>query len=190
MRSSGVAGLGSLWMALAILFFSLILRASALDVLLTTQQSFNLDGNTTLVIEDANSQQGVIWIKLYSRKETVDSAVIRLGGHLRYAGRNITFRRIYSGGDSDLVSLRIEREKALTYIANASIANTINVTDPNGITSDLSLMVHCINATANNTTSIVSILAPSNRQFIGQNASQRPMAALLGSQSQRYPPSF
>ena len=88
-----------------------------MEVLLTTQQPFILDGNTTLVIEDASSPQGVIWLKLYGRNETIDSAVIRLGENLRYAGKNITLFKIYSGGDSDLVALKIENE-----ITNASKA--------------------------------------------------------------------
>ena len=108
MRYPVVAEHRSLWIALAILFFLLVSRASAMEVLLTTQQPFILDGNTTLVIEDSSSTQGVIWLKLYSRNETTDSAVMSLGEHLRYAGKNITLLRIYSGGDSDLVTLKIE----------------------------------------------------------------------------------
>jgi len=110
MKYSGVADYGSLWMAFAILFFLLVLRASAMEVLLTTQQPFVLDKNTTLVIEDVSPPQGVIWLKLYARNETVGSAVISQGEHLRYAGKNITLFKIYSGGDSDLVELKIENE--------------------------------------------------------------------------------
>jgi len=122
MRYPGVAEHGSLWMALAILFFLLVLRASAMEVLLTTQQPFFLDRNTTLVIEDSNSPQGVIWLELYGRNGTIVEAVIRLGEHLRYAEKNITLLKIYSGGDSDLVVLKIEN--AMKNASNAS-NNTI-----------------------------------------------------------------
>ncbi|MFB3765255.1 MAG: hypothetical protein ACE14P_08400 [Methanotrichaceae archaeon] len=151
-------------MALAILLILIILRASAEEVLLETQQAFDLDNNTTLVIEDTNSLQAVIWLKLYSRNETVNSTVIRQGGHLSYAGKNITLYKIYSGSNIDLVVLKIENE-----ITNSSRA------------FDNAL-------TANRTPS--SIIKRSDEQIIGRSASQISTAAPEESRSQRHPPFF
>lgn len=122
MESSGVAGHGSLWIALAILFFLFSLQASAREVLLGTQQPFGIDNNTSLIIEDTSSPQGAIWLEIYTGNETIDSAMIRLGEHLKCGGKNITFNKIYSGGDSDLVALNIEDEKILPFGANGNVS--------------------------------------------------------------------
>lgn len=186
MRTSGVASSGSLWMALAILFLLFALQAPAKEVLLTTQQPFCIDNNTSLIIEDASSTQGAIWLKLYDRKETIDSDMIRLGEHLNYGGENITLNKIYSGGDSDLIALNIEdkRISSETY-GNASLKNMTNRANSTEAPSAYSLLVHNINTTNNIN---IIIFNSSDKQPIDRNASQRSQAAPGESQSQRYPP--
>ena len=188
MRSSGVAGHGSLWIALAILFSLFSLQAASKEVLLTTQQPFSIDNNTSLIIEDTSSPQGAIWLKLYTRNETIDSAMIRQGEYLKYCGKNITLNKIYSGGDSDLVALNIEDERipySRTH-GNVSLKNMTNSTNSTEAPSTYSHLVRNINTTNNMNNFIFN---SSDMQPIGGNASQRSSAAPGESQSQIYPPS-
>ncbi len=173
MNNPGSAGPVCLLIALAILFLLPAPRAYAGDVLLTTQQAFGLDRNTTLVIEDTDSPQGVIWLKLYSRNETVDSAVIGLGEHLSYAGKNITLYKIYSGSDIDLVALEIENETTRSS-KGYDKASTTNMThNIDSIANPLAhtLLVHASDSsTITNTTNNI-LFNRSDKQIIGQNAS-------------------
>jgi hypothetical protein len=115
------------WMIIAVLISFLALPAYAEDVLLSIPQPLSLGNNTTLVIEDADTQQGVVWLNVFCDNRTIGSAVIGLGGHLVYCGRNMTLQRIYSGGYNDLVALDIENETGsfTATVENASQISTI-----------------------------------------------------------------
>jgi hypothetical protein len=94
-------------------------------VLLSIPQPFSLGNNTTLVIEDVDAKQGVVWLNICYDNRTVDSAVIGIGGHHVYGGSNLTLQKIYSGGNNDLVALDIENETGLTNMTygDASFSN-------------------------------------------------------------------
>lgn len=77
------------------------------EVLLATQQPFALEGGTTLVVEDVDPRQGKIWLDIYGRNVSHDSAVLGLGENLSGRGVNLTVTRIYAGGEVDLVALEI-----------------------------------------------------------------------------------
>ncbi len=89
-----------------------VLPSSADEVLLATQQPFNLSENMTLVVEDVDPQQGRVWLEIYSqsRNETLNSAVLGLGEHSNFSEIDLAVIRIYAGGVGDLVSLEINNE--------------------------------------------------------------------------------
>jgi hypothetical protein len=115
---------GRAWMIVAVLISSLALPAYAEDVLLSVPQPLSLGNNTTLVIEDVDTQQNVVWLNIYCDNRTVDSAVMGLGGRLVCCRRNITLQRIYSGGSNDLVALDIRNE---TDPFNATVENASRI---------------------------------------------------------------
>jgi hypothetical protein len=115
---------GRAWMIVAVLISSLALPAYTEDVLLSVPQPLSLGNNTTLVIEDVDTQQNVVWLNIYCDNRTVDSAVMGIGGRLVCCGRNITLQRIYSGGCNDLVALNIGNE---TGSFNATVENASRI---------------------------------------------------------------
>jgi hypothetical protein len=85
----------------------IIIIACAEEILLATQQPFALESGTTLVVEDVDPRQGKIWLDLYGKNASHDSAVLGLGENLSSRGVNLTVTRIYAGGEVDLVALEI-----------------------------------------------------------------------------------
>ncbi len=88
-----------------------VLPSSADEILLATQQPFNLNENTTLVVEDVDPQQGMVWLEIYnqSQNETPKSAVLGLGEHFNFSEIDFAVNGIYAGEVEDLVSLEIKR---------------------------------------------------------------------------------
>jgi hypothetical protein len=82
--------------------------ACAEEILLATQQPFVLEGGTTLVIEDVDPRQGKIWLDIFDKNASHESAVLALGESLSGRGVNLTVTGIYAGGEVDLVALDLE----------------------------------------------------------------------------------
>lgn len=91
----------------------MVLPSDAEEVLLAAQQPFDLADGTTLVVEDVDPQQGVVWLGIYSENEIQDSAVLHLGEHFNCCGMDMAVTRIYAGGDGDLISLDINGKSAM-----------------------------------------------------------------------------
>ncbi len=87
------------------------LPSSAEVILLATQHPFSLTDNATLVIEDVDPQQSMVWMEIYnqSRNETLKSTVLGLGEHFNFSETDLTVNNIYTGGLGDLVSIEIRR---------------------------------------------------------------------------------
>jgi hypothetical protein len=96
------------WAAYLVLIVQgIIFLACAEEILLATQQPFALESGTTLVVEDVDPRQGKIWLDLYGKNASHDSAVLGLGDNISCRGVNLTVVRIYAGGEVDLVALEI-----------------------------------------------------------------------------------
>ncbi len=91
----------------------LVLPSAAEEVLLAAQQPFDLAAGTTLVVEDVDPQQGVVWLGIYSENETLDSAVLHLGDHFNCCEMDLAVTGIYAGGEGDLISLEINGESSM-----------------------------------------------------------------------------
>lgn len=83
------------------------------DILLATQQPFCLSENMTLIVEDMDPQQGVVWLEIYNKSQngTRNSTVLGLGEHLNCSEANLTLKEIYAGEKEDLVSLEFNSER-------------------------------------------------------------------------------
>jgi len=91
----------------------LVLPSAAEEVLLAAQQPFDLADGTTLVVEDVDPQQGVVWLGIYSENEMLDSAVLHLGDHFNCCEMDLVVTGIYAGGEGDLISLEINGESSM-----------------------------------------------------------------------------
>lgn len=113
---------------------ALLPPSSCGEILLYTQQPFNFTDNRTLVAEDVDPHAGVVWLKLYSRNQTLKSALVGVGDRFSYNNTSLTVSKIYAGGDRDLVELEInnsnnnsntldssERHNPLNVIENSSV---------------------------------------------------------------------
>lgn len=78
-------------------------------ILLHTQQPYSISANRTLVAEDVDPSAGVVWLKLYSRNETLKSSLLAVGGHFVYDHTNLTVNKIYAGGERDLVEIVVNK---------------------------------------------------------------------------------
>lgn len=134
------------------------------EILLYTQQPYNLTNNRTLVAEDVDPHAGVVWLKLYSRNQTLKSALVGVGDRFIYNNTNLTVSKIYAGGDRDLVELKINNSNNNSSSLNSSERhNSLNITE-----------IHSINASARSPTSMKSpglgvwamLLAVLARRFI------------------------
>ena len=85
------------------------------EILLYTQQPYNLTDNRTLVAEDVDPRAGVVWLKLYSSNQTLKSALVSVGGRFIYNNTNLTVSKIYAGGDRDLIELKINNRNNNGY---------------------------------------------------------------------------
>jgi hypothetical protein len=101
----------------AVLANSEVALSTSLDqeILLYTQRPYNLTNNTTLVAEDVDPHAGVVWLKLYSRNQTLKSALVGVGDRFIYNNTNLTVSKIYAGGDRDLVELNADNGKNHIY---------------------------------------------------------------------------
>jgi len=90
------------------------------EILLYTQRPYNLTNNTTLVAEDVDPHAGVVWLKLYSRNQTLKSALVGVGDRFIYNNTNLTVSKIYAGGDRDLVELNADNGRNHSYNNNNS----------------------------------------------------------------------
>jgi hypothetical protein len=106
-------------------------------ILLHTQQPYSISDNRTLVAEDVDPSAGVVWLKLYSRNETLKSSLLGVGGHFDYDHTNLTVNKIYAGGDRDLLEMglnnssevnRSERPISANISTNASKNVSLNLT--------------------------------------------------------------
>jgi hypothetical protein len=114
-----------------IIFLFVILAAAVATVipsfgegiLLHTQQPYSISDNRTLVAEDVDPAAGVVWLKLYSRNDTLKSSLLEVGGHFDYDHTNLTVNKIYAGGERDLVELGMNKSSS----ANNSIDTSANI---------------------------------------------------------------
>lgn len=90
----------------AILLVLLLGPALSDEFLLTPQQSLML-GNRTLLIEDADSQSGLVWFSIVEQKKSPQSMVVAAGTALSFGEVTVSVDRIYAGGDLDLVALSV-----------------------------------------------------------------------------------
>lgn len=93
-------------------------------VLLHTQQPYSISSNRTLVAEDVDPSSGVVWLKLYSRNETLKSSLLGVGGHFDYGHINITVKKIYAGGERDLVEIGLNNSSEVNRADSLASANT------------------------------------------------------------------
>jgi hypothetical protein len=109
------------------------------DILLYTQQPYNLTNNRTLVAEDVDPHAGVVWLKLYSGNQTLKSALVGVGDYFSYNNTNLTVSKIYAGGDRDLVELKIDNSNDNSSPFNSSERrNPLNITEISSINSSTS----------------------------------------------------
>lgn len=90
----------------AILLVLLIAPALSEEFLLTPQQSLMLGGRT-LLIEDVDSQSGLVWFSIVEQKKSPQSMVVAAGTALSFGEVKVSVDRIYAGGDLDLVALSV-----------------------------------------------------------------------------------
>lgn len=100
-------------------------------LLLHTQQPYSISDNRTLVAEDVDPSAGVVWLKLYSRNETLKSSLLGVGGHFDYDHTNLTVNKIYAGGELDLVEIGLNKSSPANSSehlvpANNSINSSVN----------------------------------------------------------------
>jgi hypothetical protein len=93
-----------------ILLAVFIYPAHAEEILLSAQQNLTL-GNSTLVVEDADSQAGRVWLRVFTDHGPPQSFAAIVGEAFRFG--ELTFRvlRIYAGDGTDLVALEIHSKK-------------------------------------------------------------------------------
>lgn len=94
------------------------------EVLLHTQQPYSISANRTLVAEDVDPSSGVVWLKLYSGNETLKSSLLGVGGHFDYGHTNITVKKIYAGGERDLVEIGLNNSSEVNRAEPLASANT------------------------------------------------------------------
>ena len=120
MRRSSADDKGSDMKWKCAIFLVVILAAAGATVtpsfgevlLLHTQQPYNISDNRTLVAEDVDPSAGVVWLKLYSRNETLKSSLLGVGGHFDYDHTNLTVNKIYAGGELDLVEIGLNKRSS------------------------------------------------------------------------------
>jgi hypothetical protein len=93
-------------------------------ILLHTQQPYSISSNRTLVAEDVDPSAGVVWLKLYSRNETLKSSLLGVGSHFDYDHTNLTVKKIYAGGERDLVEIGLNNSSEDNRAGNLVSANT------------------------------------------------------------------
>jgi hypothetical protein len=92
----------------------LVLPSAAEEILLAAQQPFDLGDGITLVVEDVDPQQGVVWLGIYSENATQDFAILRLGESFNCSETDLAVTGIYAGGEGDLISLELNGEDAVS----------------------------------------------------------------------------
>jgi len=95
----------------AILLMLLLAPALSEEFLLMPQQSLML-GNRTLLIEDADSQAGLVWLSVLEEKKLPQSMVVAAGTAIRCGEVTISVDRIYAGDGLDLVAMSINATNA------------------------------------------------------------------------------
>ena len=90
----------------AVLLVLLLTPALAEEFLLTPQQSLML-GSRTLLIEDADSQAGLVWLSVLEGKKSTQSMVVAAGDAICCGEVTISVQRIYAGDGTDLVALSV-----------------------------------------------------------------------------------
>jgi hypothetical protein len=89
------------------LFLSiLIFPVSGNEYLLSPRENITLE-NCTLLIEDADSQAGKVWVSFFCGQNAHVSSVLGLGERSRLGRLELMVKRIYAGDDRDLVALDI-----------------------------------------------------------------------------------
>jgi len=90
----------------AVLLVLLLTPALAEEFLLMPQQSLML-GSRTLLIEDADSQAGLVWLSVLDGKRPTQSMVVAAGDAFCSGEVTIFVERIYAGDGRDLVALSV-----------------------------------------------------------------------------------
>lgn len=104
-------------------------------LLLHTQQPYSISDNRTLVAEDVDPSAGVVWLKLYSRNETLKSSLLGVGGHFDYDHTNLTVNKIYAGGELDLVEIGLNKSSPANNSINSSVNTSANVSSNSSVSS-------------------------------------------------------
>ncbi|VVB71688.1 Uncharacterised protein [uncultured archaeon] len=97
------------WLSLigSCLFFSvLIFQVQGKEVLLAPHENITLE-NCTLILEDADSQEGKVWVSFSCDQDAPVSSVLGLGEPNRFGRLTLVVKRIYAGDGRDLVALDI-----------------------------------------------------------------------------------
>jgi len=92
-------------------FLAVLLLSSSVagkEIILYPGQHLSLDRDITLVIEDADSQLGVVWLNLSQKNESLNSSILHLGEHLFWRDFDMSILGIYAGGNGNLVVLQID----------------------------------------------------------------------------------
>jgi hypothetical protein len=108
------------------------------EILLHTQQPYSISDNRTLVVEDVDTSAGIVWLKLYSRNETLKSALLRVGDHFGYDHTNLTVDKIYAGGERDLVEIVLNNSSAV-YRSENPISAKVSANTSKNISRNLTL---------------------------------------------------
>jgi hypothetical protein len=98
------------WISLYTAFLALLLlsfSAPCEEIILYPGQHLSLDTDLTLVVEDADSQQEVVWLNLSQKNQSLNSSLLHKGEHLFWRDFDMSVLGIYAGGLSDLVVLQI-----------------------------------------------------------------------------------
>lgn len=112
------------------------------EILLHTQQPYSISDNRTLVAEDVDPSAGVVWLKLYSRNETLKSALLGVGDHFGYDHTNLTSNKIYAGGERDLVEILLNNSSGVNkseHQVYANISSDISTNTSKNISLNLTL---------------------------------------------------
>jgi hypothetical protein len=93
----------------AVFLVVLILSSSAAgkEIIIYPGQHLTLDRDLTLVIEDADSQLGVVWLNLSLKNQSLNTSLLHLGEHLFWRDFDVSILGIYAGGNGNLVVLQI-----------------------------------------------------------------------------------
>ena len=125
---------------------AIVLTSFGEEILLHTQQPYSISDKRTLVAEDVDPSAGVVWLKLYSKNETLKSALLGVGDHFGYDRTNLTVNKIYVGGERDLVEIVLNNSSGVNKSEHqvftnisADISSNVSANTSKNISPNLTL---------------------------------------------------